>query len=71
MNWNNIKVTLTAVGVILLLVLLSYAGWNLKRTVNYKWYYQDSVRQTIREEVKPLQDRITKLEQEVKELKNK
>jgi hypothetical protein len=66
MNLNNIKVTFTAFGLIIVVVCLSWVGWSLKRTINYNWYYKDSVKETIREQVQPLQDRIEKLEWTVK-----
>jgi hypothetical protein len=54
---------------ILLTAVLAYGGFHLKRTINYNWYYKDAVKETIRQEIKPLQDQINKLQSEIITLK--
>jgi len=56
------KNILTITVFILLVVGCAYGGFYLKRTINYNWYYKDAVKETIRQEIKPLQDQIQKLE---------
>lgn len=56
---------LSVIAVVAVIVGICYGVWSFKRTVNYKFYYESSVRQTVKDEVKPLMDRIQRLEQEV------
>lgn len=59
-------------GILLALVLVGcavYGGWKLERYVNYKWNYQAVVQAEIDTKVKPLTERIQKLEAEVQVLK--
>ena len=48
---------------------LLYGGWLLKREFNYSLDYKDKVIKTIKEQQKPLVDRLNKLEIEIKNLK--
>jgi hypothetical protein len=61
--------TIITISVILTIAVMSYGGYLLKRTINYNWYYKDAVKETIREEIKPLQNRVLRLELEVSNLK--
>jgi len=54
---------------VIIAIGLAYGGWLLKREINYSMDYKDKVIQTIREEQKPLLQRIKTLENEVKILK--
>jgi hypothetical protein len=47
------KITLAYVGSILLVGTLSYFGWVLAKTINYKLQYEDMVQATVCEMVKP------------------
>jgi hypothetical protein len=38
---------------LILIAMLSYGGWHLKRWFNYNWGYQSDVTETICELVKP------------------
>jgi cell division protein FtsB len=66
MKYTKILIIAPLIAVV---ALMGWGGWNLERTINYKWSYQDSVRKTVREEIKSLQDRIIVLEREVSNLK--
>ena len=50
---------------------LVYGGWQLERYINYSWFYQSSIQLEIQKELKPLNDKILKLEMEIKNLKEK
>jgi cell division protein FtsB len=54
---------------ILIVIVLGYGGWLLKREINYSMDYQDKVIETIQEQNAPLLERIKTLENEVKTLK--
>lgn len=49
--------------------LIIYGSWHLKRTLNYKWAYQSQIQSEIQKSIQPLNDRITRLELEVSQLK--
>ena len=60
------KDILKIVAAIIFVLLLGYGGWTLERSINYKWSYQDQVQTEIQKAIKPLNDRITALEFQVK-----
>ena len=63
---KNVKVILVGILVIVLLVAIPYVGWKIERWWNYKMSYQDQVQVEIQKAIKPLNDRITVLESQVK-----
>ena len=44
---------------------LAYGGWIIKRKINYSWEYESQVKQTVKEEMKILEDRVKNLESKV------
>lgn len=53
--------------VVVCIVIVTYAGWQIKRYVNYKLSYQSQVQK----EIKPYVVRIENLEKRVSELEKK
>lgn len=71
-NIQNILIYSAAFSAALIVVIaVSYGGWCVKRHVNYSWNYQTRVQQEIDIKIKPLIERIDKLETELAELKKK
>ena len=60
------KDILKIVAAIIFVLLLGYGSWTLERSINYKWSYQDQVQAEVQKAIKPLNDRITALEFQVK-----
>jgi len=50
---------------------LAVGGWFIKREFNYSFNYESQVKETIKAEIKPLENRIKQLEKEIKELKER
>jgi hypothetical protein len=50
-----------------LITFLSVVGWKVERYVHYKLGYQSLVQAEVEKQVKPLNERISKLEAEVNE----
>jgi len=65
--WHNIGVTLAGIAVTALIVGAIFGGWLLERKIHYKWGYQSQVET----QVKPLVERIEKLEKRVSDLEKK
>ena len=63
---KNGKTILFGVFIVVFLVTVPYAGWKISRWWNYKMSYQDQVQTEIQKAIKPLNDRITALEFQVK-----
>lgn len=63
---KNVKTILVGILVIVVLVVIPYTGWRISRWWNYKMSYQDQVQTEIQKAIKPLNDRITVLESQVK-----
>lgn len=61
------KDTLKIIVLVIVIGALAYGGWQLQRTLNYKFSYSSQVDTQI----KPLVDRISALELKVKNLENK
>jgi len=53
--------------VVVLAIGIAYAGWELKRHVNYSLSYESMVKQTVHDEY---DERINKLEARIKVLEN-
>ena len=47
---------------VLVVIGLAYGGWLIKREINYSWDYESKVKETIQEQIKPLEQRIKVLE---------
>ena len=65
---KELALKIGAVGVI---IVMAYAGWQFSRHVNYGMFYKAQVQQEIRQQLEPLNQRIAKLEAEVKTLQAK
>lgn len=50
------------VGVILLIIAISWGTWSCKRRINYKLGYESMVQEQIQKELKPLNARLDALE---------
>lgn len=61
---DSLKVVV--VGVV---ILFSIVMWKLERHINYKWSYQNVVQQEIDKRVKPLDEKIQRMEIEIAILK--
>lgn len=61
------KDTLKIIVLVIVIGALAYGGWQLQRTLHYKFSYSSHVDKQI----KPLTDRVFVLELKVKELENK
>jgi hypothetical protein len=65
----DVKITLLGILLILIITIIPYASWKISRWWNYKMSYQNQVQAEIQTAIKPLEDRITKLEFHVKHLR--
>lgn len=63
---KNVKTILLIVLFVVVVAVIPYTGWKISRWWNYKMSYQDQVQVEIQKAIKPLNDRITVLESQVK-----
>lgn len=68
---KNTGITVIEVFVVLVVIGLAYGGWKLDRYLHYKFSYQNSVQVEIDNRIKPLVERIDKLEFQLKGSTNK
>ena len=66
---KNVIRTLGYVAIAVAFIFLSIESWKLRRYVNYKWSYQNVVQQEIGKQIKPLDERIQRMEIEIEILK--
>lgn len=68
-SMKNIKTYLLIILFTVVIAVIPYVGWKVSRWWNYKMSYQDQVQAEIQKAIEPLNDRITKLEFQVKNLR--
>jgi len=67
----TLKYILAGILVFTLLAGFVYGAWTLERKFHYKYSYQTMVQQEIDNRIKPLSERVQKLEAEIEVLKKK
>jgi hypothetical protein len=51
-----------SVGIVAVVFLMAYGSWSCKRRINYSFGYESFVHEQIQKELKPVYDRLDKLE---------
>ena len=59
---DTLKIGASITVVIVLLSAMAYGGWHIKRYWNYKLGYQSLVQAEIQKQIRPLAERISRLE---------
>ena len=59
---DTLKMIGSTTVVVIVLSLVAYGSWNLKRHWNYKWGYESMVQAEVQKQIKPLAERISRLE---------
>lgn len=57
-----IKELSLVIGVVAVICLMVYGSWSCKRRINYSFGYESFVHEQIQKELKPVYDRLDKLE---------